>query len=243
MDPQSCKFCFWDTLCIVKVPVALVVPSEKKSSALPSTMFNHTAWWVFKNKFIHLLIWQKEIRKVFFLEPRHCRLSLLTTPTLIWRHKHSLNVYNTTAWLRMKCLNTQHTPAASGSPKGGRPPTMHLLTPPHLPAPGAAKGRKRRVWAEAGERAGSCAHAPTWHSHTWAPPEERYQGPSAAAAHQERDQSLKGQRAHVDTCSSITLQRTRAPRCVWRKPQGITAVKEMLGKLFDWNITVNKREN
>lgn len=124
MDPQSCKFCFWDTLCIVKVPVALVVPSEKKSSALPSTMFNHTAWWVFKNKFIHLLIWQKEIRKVFFLEPRHCRLSLLTTPTLIWRHKHSLNVYNTTAWLRMKCLNTPAHSCSERITEGGegRPP-------------------------------------------------------------------------------------------------------------------------
>lgn len=95
--------------------------------------------------------------------------------------------------------------------EGGRPPTTHLLTPPHLPAPGAAKGTKRRARAEAGERAGSCAHAPTWHSHTWAPPEERCQGPSAAAAHQERDQSLKGQRAHVDTCYSVMLQRTRAP--------------------------------
>lgn len=162
---------------------------------------------------IYSLARQKENLSDFFLEPQHCRLSLLTTPTLIRRYKHRLNAYNTTAWLRMKCL---HTPAHSCSERitegrGGRPPTMHLLTPPHLPAPGAAKGTKRRARAEAGERAGSCAHAPTWHSHTWAPPEERCQGPSAAAAHQERDQSLKGQRAHVDTCYSVMLQRTRAP--------------------------------
>lgn len=115
----------------------------------------------------------------------------------------------------------------------GRPPhtCSALLTSPRPELPGA------------GEQAGSCAHAPTWHRHTWAAPEECCQGPSAAAAHQERDQSLKGQRAQADTCYSITSQRTRAPRCLWRKPPCITVGKETLRKLFDWNITVNRREN
>lgn len=121
--------------------------------------------------------------------------------------------------------------------EGGRLPTMHLLTPPQLPAPRAAEG------GEAGERAGSCAHAPTWHRHTWAPPEERCQGPSATAARQERDQNLGGQRAQADTCYSRAWQRTRAPCHARREPPCITEGKEMLGRLFDWNITVNRREN
>lgn len=153
MDPQSCKFCFWDTLCIVKVPVALVVPSEKKSSALPSTMFNHTAWWVFKNKFIHLLIWQKEIRKVFFLEQQHCRLSLLTTPTLIWRHKHSLNVYNTTAWLRMKCLNTPAHSCSERITEGGRA-AHHAPAHPSSPSCAGSCQRQETPGVSGGRRAG-----------------------------------------------------------------------------------------
>lgn len=127
----------------------------------------------------------------------------------------------------------QHTPAGSGARKeGGRLPSVHLLTPAHPSSAPCARSAQ-----------GSCARTPTWHSHTWAPPEERCQGPSATAAHQERDQSLKGQRAQADTCYSTTLRRTRAPRRVWRKPPCITIGKEMVGKLFDWNITVNRREN
>lgn len=99
---------------------------------------------------IYSLARQKENLSDFFLEPQHCRLSLLTTPTLIWRHKHRLNAYNTTAWLRMKCL---HTPAHSCSKRitegrgEGRPPRTcsPLLTFLRRELPKAQNaGRERR---------------------------------------------------------------------------------------------------
>lgn len=95
----------------------------------------------------------------------------------------------------------------------------------------------------AGERAGSCAHAPPWHCHTWAAPEERCQGPPRPQLLTRREIKVSRGREHRQTPATGTAPRTRAPRHRRRKPPCATQGKETLRKRFDWNITVNRREN
>lgn len=66
--------------------------------------------------------------------------------------------------------------------------------------------------------------------------------PRATAAHQERDQSLQGQGAQADTCCRNGTKDTSPPPRV-EEASVVTQGKETLRKRFDWNITVNRREN
>lgn len=63
---------------------------------------------------------------------------------------------------------------------------------------------------------------------------------SCSPGERSKSQGAESTRGHL---LQRNVTKDTSPRCVWRKPRGITVVKEMLGKLFDWNITVNRREN
>lgn len=118
--------------------------------------------------------------------------------------------------------------------EGGRLPTVHLLTPPHLPAPRAAQGSR--------EGRQLCPHTYLAQPHlstTWG----ALPGPlchSCSPGERSKSQGAESTGRHL---LQQNAAKDMSPHREWRKPRCITVGKEMLGKLFDWNITVNRREN